>query len=159
MEKQFEYFSYFHHLVSTVAIYGNEEPNFFHGNLILKTFYSDSKKTKINAKQTNDQLIETIFYETNKVVRSLHRERYDENIELEILPMSGLGDKYRLLYNRKAAPGNSDNSLEFLQDHYRDARGLAIILKEDGKDGLTWLEEKEARDMIAKFSATNLQAK
>ncbi|NCB33126.1 MAG: hypothetical protein EOM64_04485, partial [Erysipelotrichia bacterium] len=67
-----------------------------------------------------------------------------------------LKEQYQLVYNRKAAPGAEDNRLEFLLEHNPNARGLAIILKKDGKDGLTWLEEPEAREIIAQFSNMKL---
>ena len=68
--------------------------------------------------------------------------------------MAGLGDQYRLVYNLKAAPGRNgeDNGLAFLQDKDPNARGLAIILKEDAQHKLTWLEETEARNIIKQLN-------
>ena len=144
-----EFYSYFHHMVCTVAIYGNDEPHFFNGHLLLRTYYKDSDKTEPDVSKSNAYMIDTLFAETNKSVRRLHRERYDENRNLVILPLSVLGEPYRIVYNRTARSSvYEDNALKLLRSTDPDARGLAIIMKEKRGGTLNWLSEVEARTII-----------
>ncbi len=145
-----EFYSYFHHMVCTVAIYGSDEPHFFNGHLLLRTYYKDSDKTTEDAVKSNAYMLDTLFAETNKSVRRLHRERYDENRDLVVLPVSLLGEPYRIVYNRLANRSvYEDNSLKLLQGTDPNAKGLAIILKESSDGTLNWLNEVEARTIIS----------
>ncbi|MDO5121954.1 MAG: hypothetical protein Q4D46_07755 [Erysipelotrichaceae bacterium] len=144
-----EFYSYFHYLVCTVAIYGNDEPHFFKGNLNLRTYYTDSEKTEINDSKTTGYAVDTLFAETNKIVRRLHKERYDENRDLCIMPFTMLGDPYQIVYNKTAHPSPyEDNSMSFLKEKDPNAKGLAIVMKKDKDGKVSWLSEVEARAII-----------
>ncbi len=144
-----EFFSYFLHTVCTVAIYGNDEPHFFKGRLKLRTYYLDADKMEIDEDKTVRYAVDTLFAETNKTVRQLHKERYDENRSLSVQTFSLLGEPYQIVYNRLAASSPyEDNSLKILQSKDPSAKGLAIVMKKDKNGRLTWLSEVEARAII-----------
>ena len=144
-----DFYSYFHHLVCTVALYGDDEPHFFKGHLILRTYYLDADKMTVDEKRTDDYAVDTLFAETNKTVRQFHKERYDENRRLIIQTFSLLGEPYQIIYNKLAhSSPYEDNSLKVLQSKDPSAKGLAVIMKKDKDGRLVWLSEVEARAII-----------
>ncbi len=139
-------FSAQNYTVCAVALYGSYEPFFFKGHLSLRTYYKDNKRVDIDLKKTSDYFVDTLFYETNKIIRTRERDRYDEQRNLVIQASSLLGEPYQIVFNRSAAPGaQADNSLAILKDTEPDAKGLALVIKKTGDDQYTWLEEEEAR--------------
>lgn len=153
MITQKEFFSYQRQSVCTVAIYGKEQADFFKGHLIFKTYYTDDKKIIPDTEKTCKYFLDTLFYETNKIIRSYHHEAYDERRQLVVHKFKRLGEPYRVVYNLYAnpAPIGFDNGLEFLYEKDTNAKGLAIILKKNRFGELTALDEAEARSIICKL--------
>lgn len=136
------------HTVTTVAIYGNYEPFFFKGYLMLKTFYEDYKSYAIDVEKTSTHFIRTIFYETNKIIRTRENDAYNEPLHLVVEPSSLFSAPYYVVYNKTAYPGKkASNHLSFLSDNDRQIQGLALIIKRQENGLFTWLEEKEARQI------------
>lgn len=139
-------FRYFYHTVCTVAFYGTNNPVVFKGHLVLRTYYTDSSETKVDVMHTSDYVMDTVFYETNKVLREQMGDLYNGRRELIELSVPQLGKQYRIIYNAAEIPSSRyDDRLGILS--YRDpsARGVAIIMKRDKDKGLQWLDEQEAR--------------
>lgn len=154
MEKQTPGFEHLRQNVCTIALYGHDQPYFFRGTLVLRTYYTDTRTHKIDALRTSAYAMDTMFYETNKVIRSSHREPYSEARHLVTAPADMLGNPYRILYNRRALPGAmEDNSIVLLRSHDPEARGLAIVAKLQENGTLTWLREDEARQVQKVLSA------
>ncbi len=145
-------FSYFHHTVFTVAIYGQESPIVCKGHLVLRTYYTDSHKTKVDVNRTSDYLKDALFFETNKIIRMQLEDSYTGRRELCELSLPELGKQYRIIYNIAEVPSERyDDHLRLLS--YRDphAHGVALIVKRDPDKGIQWLEESEARMIAAKL--------
>ena len=145
-------FEYRHHLVYTVAIYGNNSPYTIKGHLVLRTYYTDNSKTKIDIPHTSDHVMDTVFYESNKVIREQLGDAYNGRRELVELSIPELGKQYRIIYNAAQTPsGRYDDSISLLS--YRDpsAHGVAIIMKRDAEKGIQWLTEPETREIIRKL--------
>ena len=69
-------FDYRHHLVYSVALYGNNHPYIIKGHLVLRTYYTDDSKKKIDVAHTSDAVMDTVFFETNKVIREQNSWNY-----------------------------------------------------------------------------------
>lgn len=139
--------------ICTVAIYGNNEPFFFGGHLILRTYFSDSSQTSIDIEKTSHFLSDTLFYETNKVIRNHFHDRYDEQREIVIEPAHILGEPYQFVFNTLAYPAKGDESnLTKLKLSDKSAKGLILVLKKKENGQITWLEEKEAHDIEHKLT-------
>ena len=149
-----EPFKNFSSMITTVALYGQEEPVLFRGRLILREYFKEGSRKEIDHQKTADYALDTIYYETNKVIREQFHEPYGEPRELVVRHIEMLKDPYRIVYNKHAEPSDTrDNRLALLLDQDHSARGVAIILKEN-KDGfLESLEEAEARTIIRALSA------
>lgn len=144
--KQTETYDYQRELICTVAVYGHEAPVFFKGSLILKKYYVNGSKSNVDQSRSEDYMLDTIYYETNKIVRMQKHEPYGDNRELVVCPFEILGDPYRIVYNKRTTPSlQYDDALVMLKDKDPDARGVAIVLKQDDKGHLTWLQEEEGR--------------
>lgn len=147
-------FEYNIHKVYTVAFYGHENPIVCKGSLILRTYYKDENMTQIDIHHTSDHYIDTIFYETNKVIREQFDDPYNDHRELIELSMPELGNEYRIIYNASQTPSQRyDDQLRILLSRDPSARGVAIILKRDAKKGILYLDEQEARMIVSKLSA------
>ncbi|MGM9917750.1 MAG: hypothetical protein ACI316_00440, partial [Lactimicrobium massiliense] len=99
-----------------------------------------------------DYVMDTVFYESNKVIREQLDDGYNGRRELVELSMPDLGREYRIVYNAAEVPSpRYDDAILVL--NYRDpsARGVAIILKRDAENGIQWLEESEARTIARKL--------
>lgn len=141
-------------LVTTVALYGQEEPVLFKGRLILREYYTENTKKEIDQKKSNAYALDTIYYETNKVIRANMNEPFDEARELVVRKLAMLEDPYRIVYNANAEPGQTvDNHLTLLNDQDANAHGVALILKEAEDGSLQTLIEAEARAIIRELSA------
>lgn len=154
-EKQKLYypFEYHIHKVYTVAFYGHENPIVCKGSLILRTYYKDENLTIPDIHHTSDYYIDTIFYETNKVIREQFDDSYNDHRELIELSMPELGPEYRIIYNAAQTPSQRyDDQLRILLKRDPSAKGVAIILKRDPKKGIQYLEEQEARMIVSKLS-------
>lgn len=149
MEKLSNYFNYYREYVCTAALYGGEPADLICGHMILREYFSDRKKTHPNPRMTESFLIETLFYETNKVLRTMHGEPYDEPRSLAMARLPMLGDPYRIIYNREAWPSSGGNAIALLlQQREIRARGTAMIMRAEPDGSLTWLSEQEARDAV-----------
>ena len=73
-------FDYRHHLVYSVALYGNNHPYIIKGHLVLRTYYTDDSKKKIDIAHTSDAVMDTVFFETNKVIREQMAITAEENL-------------------------------------------------------------------------------
>ena len=134
--------------ICTVALFGDNDPFFFNGHLILKTYYSDNNQTAVDVEKTSHFTADTLFYETNKVIRSAFRENYDEQRDIVVEPATILRDPYVFVYNSLAYPANSKETvIPSLKLNQPNAKGLVIVLKKKENGALTWLEEKEAREI------------
>lgn len=157
-EKLFYPFEYRHHLVYTVALYGNNTPYIIKGHLVLRTYYTDNSKTKVDTAHTSDYVMDTVFFESNKVIREQLGDSYNGRRELVELSLPELGKQYRIIYNAAEIPsGRYDDQIRLLS--YRDpsAHGVAIIMKRDADDGICWLSEPEARQIIRKLTTLENQ--
>ncbi len=151
-EKIYYPFNYRHHLVYTIALYGTNVPYIIKGHLVLRTYYIDDAKTKVDVPHTSDYVMDTIFYESNKVIREQLEDAYNGRRELVELSMPELGKQYRIIYNAAEIPSpRYDDQVAILT--YRDpsAHGVAIIMKRDAENGIQWLEETEARQIARKL--------
>ncbi len=145
-------FNYRHHLVYTIALYGTNAPYIIKGHLVLRTYYKDEKKTIVDVPHTSDYVMDTVFYESNKVIREQMEDAYSGRRELVELSMPELGKQYRIIYNAAEIPSpRYDDQVAIL--NYRDpsAHGVAIIMKRDADNGIQWLEETEARQIARKI--------
>lgn len=150
--KQYYPFEYRHHQVATIAFYGNHAPIIVKGNLVLRTYYKDEEKTQIDYGHTSNAIMDTIFYETNKVIKEPMDEVYNEKRELVELTMNQLGEDYIIVYNGAEEPSDRyDDRLRILLQRDPEARGVAIILKRTKQHGVTWLTHKEAKQILARF--------
>lgn len=146
--KLFYPFNYFNGTVCTIAIYGSNAPTMVKGNLVLRAYFKDDAKTIPDIEHTSEYLRDEIFYETNKVIREKMEDPYNGKRELVELPFPQLGNEYRIIYNEAEIPSERyDDLLTLLvsQDPY--ARGVAIILKRGSDGGISWMSEREARDI------------
>ena len=133
--------------VFTVALYGSYEPFYFQGHLFLRTYYKDNKKNELDNRKSSDYLIDTLFYETNKVIRSRIGERYDEQRALVIQPSNLLGEPYCYVFNRMALTTDTDNTVSLVKDNDAPVRGLVLVVKKVADGEYTWLEKREAREI------------
>lgn len=141
-------FDYFHDTVCTVALYGSNAPMLVKGTLVMRVYYTDNTKTTTDVEHTSKALIDEIFYETNKVIREQLEDPYNGKRELVELPFPQLGDEYRIVYNEAELPSHRyDDLLTLLVNHDPYARGVAIILKRGSDGGITWMTEREARNI------------
>ena len=137
-------------MIHTVGIYGSFVPLTFKGRLVFKEYNYGNTEEEI--KRTNELFVDTIYYETDKVMRQLAHVQYGDARDLVIQPFHLLNDPYRIVYNRKASPSNKhDNTLFFLQNFDPNARGCAIILKEDTNGNLISLTEEEANQISSQL--------
>ncbi len=151
-QKLYYPFVYRHHLVYTVALYGANAPYIIKGHLVMRTYYTDSTKSKIDIAHTSDHVMDTVFYESNKVIREQLEDPYNGRRELVELSMPDLGKQYRIIYNAAELPSpRYDDQIAVLS--YRDpgAHGVAIIMKRDAEHGIQWLDEAEAREIARKL--------
>lgn len=141
-------FNYFYDTVYTVAFYGSNAPMVVKGNLVLRCYFTDEAKTKPDIAHTSEYLRDEIFYETNKVIRQQLEDPYNGKRKLAELPFPQLGNDYCIVYNEAETPSDRyDDLLSILvsQDPY--ARGVAIILKRGSDGGISWMSEREAREI------------
>ncbi len=139
--------------ICTVALFGNNEPFFFNGHLILRTYYSDAKQTNIDVEKTSHFIADTLFYETNKVIRNAFKESFDEQREIVVEKAAILDKQYVFVYNKLAYPSKvGDTIIPKLKLNEPDAKGLVIVLKQEKDGSLTWLEELEAREIEKKLT-------
>ena len=115
--------------ICTVALFGDNDPFFFNGHLILKTYYSDNNQTAVDVEKTSHFTADTLFYETNKVIRSAFRENYDEQRDIVVEPATILRDPYVFVYNSLAYPANSKETvIPSLKLNQPNAKGLVISI-------------------------------
>ena len=146
-------FSYLHHTVFTVALYGKQSPIVCKGHLVLRTYYTDSRKIKTDYARTSEYLKDELFFETNKIIREQMDDPYTGRRELIELSLPELGKQYRIIYNTAEVPSpRYDDLLKILSYRDPEARGVAVIVKRDPDKGIQWLEEREARLIDAKLS-------
>ena len=147
-------FRHYHARACTVAIYGQNDPIFFCGSLVFRTYYTDETMQEVDTARTSAYLRDTMFYETNKVIREQLEDPYSGRRELIDLSLPELGRQYRIVYNAAETPsGRYDDLLTVISDRDPSARGVAIILKQDAENGPTFLDEAEAR-YLAKILAS-----
>ncbi len=147
-------FNHFYHNVCTVAFYGSNNPVVCKGHLVLRTYYEDDEKTKVDIRHTSDQWLDSIFYETNKILREQLDDSYTGRRSLVELTINELGKEYRLIYNAAEEPSERyDDRLLILSYRDPEARGVAIILKRDESNMIQWLDEREARSIVNRFRA------
>lgn len=154
-EKKLYYpFDYRHHKVCTVAMYGQLKPMVIVGHLVLRVYYKDSSKKEIDTRHTSDYVMDEVFYETNKVIRELLGDSYNNSRkDLIELSMPELGKQYRIVYNcAEITSPRYDDQVRVLLQRDPTARGVAIIMKRDTTSGLTWLEEEEAEAIAKKLA-------
>lgn len=138
--------------VSTVALYGQNPPVIVHGNLILRVYYTDEKYTSVDQKRTNDATMDTIFFETNKVIREQLGDNYTNRRILRQLALPEIGKDYYIVYNIAETPSpRYDDLLPIVSNVDDAAHGTAIILKQEDTR-LTWLSEEEADAIAAKLN-------
>ena len=145
-------FDYRPHLVYSVALYGNNHPYIIKGHLVLRTYYTDDSKKKIDIAHTSDAVMDTVFFETNNVIREQLGDGYNGRRELVELSIPELGKQYRIIYNAAELPSiRYDDQIGLLS--YRDpsARGVAVIMKRDPEKGIQWLNEPETREIVRKL--------
>ena len=148
------YFRHFHAQACTVAIYGNNDPVVFKGNLVFRMYYTDAAMSEIDVPRTSAYLRDTMFYETNKVIREQLEDPYNGRRELIDLSVPELGRQYRIVYNTAEVPsGRYDDQIGLLSIRDPNARGVAILLKQSSETGLTWLDEAEARHIAKVLEA------
>ncbi|MBW9212062.1 MULTISPECIES: hypothetical protein [Terrabacteria group] len=145
-------FQFRHHAVSTVAIYGTNSPTLVSGRLILRHYYKDASCKDVDIPRTNRSILDTIFFETNKLIRIPLEDNYNGRRVLVSTPIPAFGPQYIIAYNVAEIPSERyDDQLAILAPVDKDAHGVAIILKKN-KDGLLeWLDRKEAKDIIEKL--------
>ena len=145
-------FDYNIHKVYTVAFYGSQSPIVCKGSLILRTYYTDDTKRNVDIHHTSEHFIDTIFFETNKIIREQFDDPYNDHRELIELSMPSIGNEYRIIYNAAQSPSQRyDDALAVLADRDPSARGVAIILRRDPKKGICYLKEQEARTVLEKL--------
>lgn len=146
-------FDYNIHKVFTVAFYGHENPIVCKGSLIMRTYYKDENRKEIDIHRTSDHFIDTIYYETNKIIREQFEDPYNDHRELIELSMPELGPDYRIIYNASQTPSQRyDDQLRILARRDPSAKGVAIILRRDPKKGIRYLSEPEARSIVTKLT-------
>lgn len=146
-------FDYFHHTVYTVALYGQESPMVCKGHLVLRTYYKDAGKVSVDYNRTSDYLKDALFYETNKIIRTQYDDPYTNPRELIELSLPELGKQYRIIYNAAEIQSpRYDDQLKLLSYRDPEAKGVAIIVRRDPDKGIQWLEEREARTIVAKLN-------
>ena len=146
--KLFYPFNYFYDTVYTIAFYGSNAPMIVKGNLVLRAYFKDDAKTIPDIEHTSAYLMDEIFFETNKVIREKLEDPYNGRRELVELPFPQLGDEYRIVYNEVEIPSSRyDDLLSILVSRDPYARGVAILLKRGTDGGISWMSEKEARNI------------
>ena len=146
--KLFYPFNYFYDTVYTIAFYGSNAPMLVKGNLVLRAYFKDDAKTIPDIEHTSEYLRDEIFYETNKVIREQLEDPYNGKRELVELPFPQLGNEYCIVYNEAEIPSDRyDDLLSILVSSYPYARGVAIILKRGQDGGISWMSEREARNI------------
>ncbi len=141
-----ESFEYEREKIYTVALYGTDEPVFFSGNLIFKKYYLIDGRKRFNQEKTTQYMVDTIFYETSRVLFTQKDEPYDAPRDLWIYPFRLLGDPFLIVYNRNASYGlHGNNDLIWMRDIDPDAHGLAILMKKGNSNVPELLTEREAR--------------
>lgn len=151
-KKLFYPFEYNIHKVYTVAFYGHENPIVCKGSLIMRTYYKDETKKEVDIHHTSEHFIDTIFFETNKIIREQFEDPYNDHRELIELSMPQLGSEYRIIYNASQTPSQRyDDRLSILAQRDPSAKGVAIILRRDPKKGICYLTEAEARTIADKL--------
>lgn len=138
-----------HHFISTVAIYGTNNPILVSGNLVIRHYYQDANFQKIDIARYNRSLLDTIFFETNKLIRIPLGDNYAGKRRLVFNPIPAFGEDYIIAYNQAEIPSERyDDLLAIVAPIDKNAHGVAIILKQN-KDGLlTWLTKQEAQNII-----------
>lgn len=145
-------FSNTHHYAYVVAFYGSQKPMVVKGHLVLKTYYKDPSKKEIDIRHTSECYKDTLFYETNKVIREGLGDSYNGKRELIELSIPELGDEYRVIYNDVEVPSDRyDDAIALVKERDSSAKGVAIILKRDEK-GIHYLSEAEARKICEYYS-------
>jgi hypothetical protein len=142
-------------MVYTVALYGSNAPYIIKGHLVLRTYYKDSACTQVDIAHTNDHVMDTVFYESNKTIREQMEDGYNGRRQLVELSMPALGREYRIIYNAAEIPSHRyDDSIALLSLRDPDAHGVAIIMKRNADNLLCWLDENEARVIARKLTMT-----
>jgi hypothetical protein len=138
------------YMVHTVAIYGSEAPVICRGPLIMRFYFDDSTKKNLNVNKTADSIMDTIFYETNKIIRLRHdNEFYGTRRILRIVPFPQLGNDYIFVYNSVEEPSEKEDDLiTVLGGTDPNAHGLAVILKRSNDGGIEWLSAPEAEEIV-----------
>ena len=145
-------FDYNIHKVYTIAFYGSQPPMICKGSLIMRTYYKDDTKREIDIRHTSEHFIDTIFFETNKIIREQYEDPYSDHRELIELSIPFLSSEYRIIYNASQSPSpRYDDALAILADRDPSAKGVAIILRRDPKKGICYLSEAEARTLLQKL--------
>jgi len=145
-------FNYFYDAVSTVAIYGSNAPIVVKGNLVLRAYFKDDEKKELDIEHTSEYVRDTIFYETNKVLREKLDDPYNGKRELCELTIPQIGSEYRIIYNMAEVPSDRYDDLLTIISH-RDpyAHGVAIIMKRCEDGSIQYLKEREAHDIVRKL--------
>jgi hypothetical protein len=117
--------------ICAIAIDGNNAAEIIDGDLIFRKFYKDAAKTQIDIQKTSDYFLDTVFYETNRVLRTPSKEPYSENRDLKLVPLADIvaksGKEFQIVYNanrcrriRLPEPGRSPD------DPQRDRSGASL---------------------------------
>jgi hypothetical protein len=139
-------YKYFHHTVSTVAVYGNKPAVVFHGHLVLRTYYVRGQRGMVDQARTSAYVMDEVFYETNKVLREENDDNYGTRRVLKYVPFPQLGEKYGFVYNTvEVTSPRFDDKLTVLSDIDKNAKGVAIVMKKDHDGNICWLDIDEAR--------------
>lgn len=134
--------------IYTVAVYGSRGPYLFGGHLTMKRYYRDKELTDPDPQKTSAYLADNLYYEVNKVLRMQNLEEYSENRNLAVRSYVLLSDPYRLVYNLNAAGSFRENNLlDLLTGQDPQARGTAIVMKQNPDGTLSGLTLEEAREV------------
>jgi hypothetical protein len=143
--------------ICAIAIDGNNAAEIIDGDLIFRKFYKDAAKTQVDVQKTSDYFLDTVFYETNRVLRTPSKEPYSENRDLKQVPLADIvaksGKEFQIVYNANAfALPDSRNKNELLAKAGVHANGLALILKKSDADGFGCLSPEEAQTILKEIA-------
>lgn len=146
-------YEYENHTICTVALLGKDEPAFFKGRLILKTFFQNDNHRKVNKDLTTRYMVDTLWTETSRVLLRTKGIRLEERKDYAVLSYKLLGDPYLIVYNRATRVGIP---LAWLHDQDSKACGPAVLMKKDNEGQPSLLTEEEARKAEKALKAISL---
>ena len=132
-----------------MAIYGTNHPTLVSGNLVLRHYYKDASCKEVDIERSNRSFLDTIFFETNKLIRIPLEDDYAGKRDLVYAPIPAFGKEYIIAYNQAEVPSDRyDDLLAIVAPIDQDAHGIAIILKKNSQGLLEWLDKAEAKKII-----------